>query len=228
VNSNLSERDALEKKLNSLVNSLSQQKQDLEILVDTVASHGDEINQEMHDQIDTIEKIARTDPLTGLLNRRAFDDAFDREWHHSKREQTPLSVLMIDIDHFKLFNDSFGHYEGDKCLKQVAETIADNQRRSTDVVARFGGEEFIMLLTNCDLKYALKMAEKIRQQVEAMQLHNPESSLKVVTLSIGVASTINKIQNKTQNDAQMLLKMADDYLYVAKDNGRNQIYAKQL
>ena len=224
LNSNLSERDVLEEKLQSLVSSLSLQKQDLELLVETIASHGDEINLEMSEQIHTIENLAKTDPLTGLVNRRAFDDAFEREWLHSKREQTPLSVLMIDIDHFKLFNDAFGHYEGDKCLKQVANAISSNERRKTDVIARFGGEEFIMLLTNCDLSNAKLIAESIRHEVESLQLSNPGSPHKIVTLSIGVSSIVNK----ENNNAQILLKMADDYLYVAKDSGRNQVYARQL
>ncbi len=220
LNVNLTEREALENKLQLLVSSLSRQKQDLEILVETVASHGDEINQEMYKKIDTIEHIAKTDSLTELLNRRAFDISFEREWSHSKRQQIPISLLMIDIDHFKLFNDTFGHIEGDKCLQRVAKSLSLTQYRSTDIVARFGGEEFIILLVDCNLSKAVSIAEEIRQNIEQLALSNPKSPRGYITLSIGVASMVNQKNNEATN----LLKLSDSNLYHAKHNGRNLVY----
>ncbi|MFA5576600.1 MAG: GGDEF domain-containing protein [Tissierellaceae bacterium] len=165
-----------------------------------------------------LEKISMVDGLTGISNRRYFDSFMDAIWDINKREDFPLSVIMIDIDHFKSFNDTFGHLNGDICLKTVANTIKDTVGRPGDLVARFGGEEFIVLLSNTDCKGATYVAEKIRKAIEG-EIIELEDALTSVTVSLGV-SFIDEIGEKVPED---LIAKADEALYRAKDSGRNRV-----
>ena len=161
---------------------------------------------------------ATTDGLTGLCNRRRFDEIFDQEWRRAQRAQLPLAVLMIDVDQFKSYNDRFGHQAGDAALAAIASCIAQATRRSGDLAARYGGEEFVVLLPGKTPEQAYEVAEHIRANVialRAQQLARPDST---PTISLGVASMIPQ-QGLQLTD---LLKAADNALYEAKNKGRNR------
>ena len=166
-----------------------------------------------------LEALAACDALTGLANRRTFDSALTSEARRAARSGIPLSLLMLDIDHFKLFNDSYGHQHGDDCLKRVADAIGDVAKRSGDVVARYGGEEFAVILPNTGLSAAEVIAERIRRAVENLCIaHRSSSSSPVITMSIGGATTVTH-----DVDVVSLLAAADQALYAAKRSGRNRI-----
>ncbi|SDE38837.1 GGDEF domain-containing protein [Paraburkholderia lycopersici] len=168
-------------------------------------------------------RLAVTDPLTGLANRRAFDRRLAEEWQHAVRERTPLSVLFFDIDHFKLFNDTYGHAAGDEVLAFVAGRIAAGSRRATDLVARFGGEEFVVLLPGTTLDAATRMAEKIRRRIESDNLTLSGTHHGCVTVSAGCASC----DPPAGGSGAKLLIAADRLLYEAKEAGRNQVRSQQ-
>jgi diguanylate cyclase (GGDEF)-like protein len=152
--------------------------------------------------------LSLSDPLTGIANRRLLDMMLDRSLARSKRYGEPLSVVMVDIDHFKRFNDTRGHVEGDRLLCQVASLIA-REIRQTDLVARYGGEEFLIMLPDANLDNASDKAERIRKMI---------AETTKVTISLGVASYQDGIKNKED-----LINRADKALYAAKDAGRNQV-----
>ena len=169
----------------------------------------------MNDQLHT---TSVTDSLTQIKNRHYFDNKFPAEYRRAYREKSWLSLLIIDIDHFKKFNDNHGHQAGDEVLKVVASAIQEVVKRPSDAVSRYGGEEFTVLLPNTPKEGAYQVAERIRESIEKIQIAWQEESLSV-TLSIGLASCIPPYyQGETT-----LLKQADDFLYVAKDHGRNQV-----
>jgi diguanylate cyclase len=166
----------------------------------------------------TLQQVSITDGLTNTFNRRHFDETLEKEYQRALRESIPLSVLMLDIDHFKGVNDHHGHPFGDLCLQVVSRRIQDCVYRSSDFVARYGGEEFVILLPDTNLQAALKIAERIRQSVAADPVQQNSTTL-TVTASIGVANTVPS-QPQQQDH---LIKLADDYLYQAKADGRNQV-----
>jgi diguanylate cyclase (GGDEF)-like protein len=159
---------------------------------------------------DKLEELATTDALTGLKNRRKFDTAIDAEWRRATRQKTPLALLMIDADHFKAYNDTFGHQAGDEVLVGIAICISDSVRRAGDCAARYGGEEFAVLLPGLSPEEAVRVAETIRQKVRNWS--------EVTTVSIGIAS----LTPSASMDCSELVKAADKALYAAKANGRNQ------
>ena len=162
---------------------------------------------------DKLEELATTDALTGLKNRRKFDTAIDAEWRRAARHKTPLALLMIDADHFKSYNDTFGHQAGDEILVGIAICISDSVRRSGDCAARYGGEEFAVLLPGLSSMDAFGVAETIRLKVQQWSGDPP-----VTTVSIGVASLTPDITT----DWSGLVNAADRALYAAKANGRNR------
>ncbi|MDH5542714.1 MAG: diguanylate cyclase [Nitrospinota bacterium] len=167
-----------------------------------------------------LEFISTHDALTGLVNRRYFDEAYENEWKRSFRNKTPISILMIDIDHFKKYNDTYGHQKGDTCLARVAGIIGGLFKRPGDVAARYGGEEFVVVLPNTDAEHAVVIAEKARMKVhEAAIVHEDSEVSKVVTLSIGVATEVPELAS----GAESLLNNADAALYDAKKSGRNKV-----
>ena len=169
-----------------------------------------------------IKLLGLLDPLTGIHNRRYFDERLDEEISLSLRQSKPLSCLFIDIDHFKQFNDVYGHHIGDLVLKQVAKLIKIQMRHS-DVLARFGGEEFAVLLSQTDQHTATEIAERIRQQIEAHQIMLAENTL-AVTVSIGCSTLkANKTESIATPAGQQLLMRADEALYRSKQQGRNQV-----
>lgn len=166
---------------------------------------------------DLIEQASR-DPLTNLYNRRYFDVAVQRELARCEREAKPLTLILMDLDHFKNFNDHYGHAAGDVCLRVVANSIQDSAKRATDLAVRYGGEEFLLLLPDTDDEDAMRMAEDLRAAVEKLAMEHRHSPHGLVTLSLGVA--VNKPEY--QQDAQQLIRSADVALYAAKASGRNR------
>jgi diguanylate cyclase (GGDEF)-like protein/PAS domain S-box-containing protein len=175
-----------------------------------------------------LSALALTDGLTGLANRRAFDEDLDREWKRTLREGSQISLLLIDIDHFKAFNDRYGHQFGDDCLRAVAVAVAGCMRPS-DTTARYGGEEIAVILPTCDIVNALEVAEQIRATVEALQLSLEEGRepTAFVTISIGVATALAR-HGGTIRMPESLLLAADNALYKAKHAGRNQCVTAQV
>ena len=166
-----------------------------------------------------LQRIASTDALTGLNNRRAFDHRLAQEWRRAVRERTPLALLFMDIDYFKRFNDTYGHAMGDEVLSVVAERIVSGTRRPPDFAARYGGEEVAVVLPNTELEGALKVAEKIRKRVESAGLENNGAESGHVTISVGCSAC----RPHEGGSAAKLLAAADAQLYAAKAAGRNQV-----
>lgn len=164
-----------------------------------------------------LEMLTKIDSLTGLYNRRYFDEYLQQEWKRALRERTPLSIIMIDIDHFKYFNDHYGHLIGDDCLKTIAHALLKSAQRSTDIVARYGGEEFIMVLPNT--AEPLPIAEKCSAAVEQLGIPHRHSTPQIVTISIGVSSMIPH----AGTEPTALIHKADMALYKAKQLGRNRV-----
>lgn len=163
-----------------------------------------------------LEAISRTDSLTNIANRRHFDEVILNEWSRARREKTPLTLLMIDIDHFKVFNDTYGHVRGDACLKEVAQALNQSVTREYDFVARYGGEEFAIILPLSN--HVSLIAERCRHNVEALQIpHRNSPSGSVVTITVGVAT----LTPDADKDLNQLIVQADTALYQAKEQGRN-------
>jgi diguanylate cyclase (GGDEF)-like protein len=165
-----------------------------------------------------LEQLATRDGLTGLANRRCFDDTLHAEWARAMRQKQPLSLLMVDVDNFKAYNDANGHLGGDECLKRIASAVA-SEMRANDLVARYGGEEFAVILPNQSLKGAAIVAERIRCRVERLQVPNPGAAAGHVTVSIGAATALAA----PGTSASELVGIADAALYRAKHMGRNRI-----
>jgi len=167
-----------------------------------------------------LQHLAAMDGLTGLPNRRFFDERLEEEWLRGSREQGWLTIVMVDIDHFKQFNDVYGHLVGDDCLKKVAKAIASGLSRPSDMVARFGGEEFVMILPGTDASGAEFIAEKARKAVEALAIpHTGSNTSEFVTISLGVATTVPDRGAASSS----LLAESDKALYSAKEAGRNRV-----
>jgi diguanylate cyclase (GGDEF)-like protein len=167
--------------------------------------------------------LATTDSLTGLANRRSFDKQIETEWLRASREGTPLSLLLIDVDQFKSYNDIYGHQAGDECLRAVADVLSRAARRPGDLVARYGGEEVAVLLPDTDDAGAATVAENIRAQVEALALRhsaNPPSG--IVTISIGSA-TLVPAHERSPGGTREIIALADNALYRSKQDGRNRV-----
>lgn len=166
-----------------------------------------------------LEELSRTDGLTGVANRRQFEEVLEREWRRAWRNGGALALLMIDIDDFKKYNDRYGHQAGDDCLRRVAAALKGALARASDVVARYGGEEFVVVLPGSEQAPAIVAAERLRQRVEQLALpHEASTVAKTVTISVGVAS----LCPTEQESAQRLLSGADQALYGAKRGGRNR------
>ncbi|MFZ5799495.1 MAG: diguanylate cyclase domain-containing protein [Thermodesulfobacteriota bacterium] len=167
-----------------------------------------------------LQRLSSLDGLTGIPNRRRFDEVLKAEWHRAIRHSTSLSLIMLDIDFFKLYNDRYGHQGGDECLKKVAKALEKGGRRDTDLVARYGGEEFAVILPETGVKGAMEVAEIMRANV--LDLKIPHESSKVseqVTVSMGVATWVPERGSEPTD----LISRADQALYKAKENGRNQV-----
>jgi len=166
-----------------------------------------------------METLVVVDALTGIANRRRFDDALAAEWRRASREGSKLSLLLIDADHFKRYNDTYGHVRGDSCLKQIAEAALDVVLRPGDLVARYGGEEFAVILPGTDELGAKGVAEEICQAIRNRRLPHEGNAPGIVTVSIGCATIIPQ----RGKSAQDLIEAADQALYRAKGRGRNRV-----
>ena len=191
---------------------------------DATASKSAEIK--LTEALETMERMAATDALTGLANRRHFALVADKEWRRCRRDQRPLSVLLLDVDHFKRFNDRYGHLAGDECLRSVSAQLTVAARRPADLAARFGGEEFLLLMPQTDRDGSRRVAERIRALVLNLAIaHEASEPLRIVTVSIGVATAWPDSGDAESdvNAVSALLAAADAALYQAKSNGRNQV-----
>ncbi len=167
-----------------------------------------------------LEEQAIFDSLTGVMNRRGFDQALEEEWNRCRRKHAPLSLLIIDIDHFKLYNDNYGHTRGDECLKEVAEIISANARRAADTAARYGGEEFAAILPTTPASGARQVAENIREAVREARMEHESSPVdEYLTVSIGTHTMVPD----GQKDSEDLVEAADRALYQAKNGGRDRV-----
>ena len=169
---------------------------------------------------------SQTDSLTSIANRRFFDKRMLIEWNRCKRINYPISVIIFDVDFFKLFNDTLGHLAGDRCLQQIAEILKQNTRRGSDFVARYGGEEFIIIASYATTKMAKEIASRINKKVEEEKIKHPASKIsQYVTVSAGTATTYPL---KAGFSFEHLVKEADNALYRAKSNGRNRVETTEL
>lgn len=174
--------------------------------------------------LEELKRISITDGLTRIYNRRYFDQVLDNELQRAKREKLPLSLILMDVDHFKQFNDLYGHQAGDQCLTAVAGAMQSSLHRPSDTAARYGGEEFAAILPNTNSNGAFAQAEKIRKAVTDLQIkHEASSADKHISVSLGVATIIPGLDA----NVELLIKSADQGLYRAKEEGRNRTVASQ-
>jgi len=178
-----------------------------------------EMQKELEAKNSELERLSSLDGLTGIANRRIFDEFIKREWLRAARDGSSISLILIDIDHFKKFNDGYGHQGGDDCLRKVARTLASTVKRPSDLVARYGGEEFAVVMPGTDREGALKIAEALRSGVDSMNLtHEFSTTADHVTISLGVAT----MPPSGTTAPEELITKADEALYQAKEAGRNQ------
>ncbi len=176
--------------------------------------------RELEALTEKLEQLSNQDGLTAVSNRRRFEEVYAKEWPRARREGMSLSLLMIDIDCFKAYNDTYGHLKGDACLKAVAEAICMALKRPGDFVARYGGEEFVVILPGTDAYGARAIAGEIREHVRGLNMEHASSSVAgVVTVSIGIASVVPR----ADIDSRALLSASDEALYLAKTNGRDRV-----
>lgn len=169
---------------------------------------------------DEVARLSREDALTGLANRRQFNETLNREWDLARRQQQPLALIFLDVDHFKPFNDSHGHLEGDRALAAVGRTLAGALRRPADLAARFGGEEFVLLLPNTPVSGACELAMLVKDAIEALAIpHQASSVADHLTASLGVAALVPD----AEGSSAQLVSWADEAAYAAKAAGRNRI-----
>lgn len=180
---------------------------------------------ELKKQNDFLKKLTMIDGLTGIANKRRLNEYLEKWYRILLRKKLPLSVFMIDIDHFKLYNDTYGHLAGDDCLKQIADALRDSLKRPYDLAARFGGEEFACVIPETNINDALFIAKRIKNNIDSLKLEHKSSPVSpFVTVSIG---GVTKIPDQLNKHNEMLQK-ADEALYKAKQNGRNQILIEEL
>lgn len=179
-----------------------------------------EIRRQLEDKNKLLERLSALDTLTGIANRRRFDDVLRQEWKRAARDKASLSLLFCDIDHFKRFNDTYGHQAGDDCLVRVAQALEDTLNRPADLAARFGGEEFVGLLVDTDADGARLLAERVRARIEALDIEHSSSDVAdVLTVSLGLATAVPTTGMRPED----LVEAADKALYAAKQEGRNRI-----
>jgi len=195
---------------------------DVSTLIDLAAVSMDEV--ELWQRNQDLERAAQTDGLTGIANRRAFDQALERAIRRARRTNEPLSLLLLDLDHFKALNDMVGHQAGDEVLRRFAGILAQAARRPDDVAARYGGEEFALILPATDQTGAVEVAERLRDNLAAAEIAHPRGIDGLVTVSIGVVTA----DRATELVAETMVSGADARLYDAKRTGRNRVVGGSL
>jgi diguanylate cyclase (GGDEF)-like protein len=178
-----------------------------------------DITQQLNEANRELQRLSTTDALTGIANRRFFDELSVREWRRCERMNKPMSIILLDVDFFKKFNDTYGHQAGDECLKAVAQQVARAAPRASDLAARYGGEEFVLVLGETTMDGARQVANHIREFVEALKMPHEASSIGHVSVSCGVASVL-PVEGMS---VDILVKIADEALYKAKGQGRNTV-----
>ncbi|MFL6710244.1 MAG: diguanylate cyclase domain-containing protein [Massilia sp.] len=211
------ELTTLAQHFNTMAGTLMRNQEQLEERVD-------ERTRDLAAANEQLAALSMTDAMTGIANRRRFDEALERELQRASRAGTPLALLMIDVDFFKKYNDHYGHQQGDACLRSVAMLLQSHARRAGDLAARYGGEEFTLIAADTDPAAANALAETIRAGVEALRLPHVDSPMGVLTASVGVVALV---PTSTTSAAQ-ILGLADQAMYRAKDQGRNQAVMSQL
>ncbi len=202
------------------VRRLRRRQRELEALVDARTSALQDANLKLEQANERLEALSAQDPLTGVGNRRMFDEVLEREWRRAQRSGQPLSLLMVDIDSFKPYNDAYGHKRGDECLSQVASALSSSANRASDLVARYGGEEFAVILPATSSAGATAIAEALRMKVEALMIpHEASATARFVTISIGVGTGVPQ----EGSPSGYLIERADKALYLAKQEGRNRV-----
>ena len=181
-----------------------------------------ELNRlELMRQAQQLSILSQQDALTGLANRRYLDEVLENEWKRSIRHEVPITIMMIDIDFFKLYNDTLGHIQGDQCLRRIAILLGSISSRSGDLAARYGGEEFLLLFSMTDKDQALIQVQRLMELMQNIGIAHPRSNVsKYVTISVGVATTTPHLNDSLSE----FISQADHALYVAKNNGRNQYH----
>ena len=181
-----------------------------------------ELNRlELMRQAQQLSILSQQDALTGLANRRYLDEVLENEWKRSIRHEVPITIMMIDIDFFKLYNDTLGHIQGDQCLRRIAILLGSISSRSGDLAARYGGEEFLLLFSMTNKDQALIQVQRLMQLMQNIGIAHPRSNVsKYVTISVGVATTTPHLNDSLSE----FISQADHALYVAKNNGRNQYH----
>lgn len=189
---------------------LHERNRELEALVEDRTRALEESNSKL-------EAMSNTDALTNIPNRRSFDQMLAQEWNRAQRAGSPLGLIILDVDHFKHYNDNYGHLAGDDCLKMLAQALVKAERRAGKLVARYGGEEFVVLLPDMNENDALATARHIQQEIWSLTMPHPETAPGIVTVSLGVASIVPTSGNAPED----LVGQADKALYLAKSSGRN-------
>ena len=202
---------SLNARLGATKTQLEQKTRDLE-----------QANEHLAKAIETLHRISTQDGLTGVSNRRHFDETLGLEWRRAARSRAPLTLLLLDIDYFKAFNDRAGHQAGDDCLRRVATALHEAVHRAADFVSRYGGEEFAVLLPETDAEHAGKVAESIRERIEQLDIEHPSSPLGHLTVSVGIATCVPPRDGSGMDG---FVKVADEALYDAKRMGRNRVVA---
>lgn len=178
-----------------------------------------EVTQELNAANSELQRLSTTDGLTGIANRRFFDQRSVSEWRRCERQKKPIAMIMVDIDHFKKYNDTYGHQAGDECLKTVAVQVARAALRASDFAARYGGEEFVLVLGEVTVEGAGLLANNIRKHIDELKMPHLASPSQNITVSCGVASVLPG----EGTSIETLLKAADQALYRAKEQGRNRV-----
>ncbi|MGA7992658.1 MAG: two-component regulator propeller domain-containing protein [Thermoanaerobaculia bacterium] len=208
------------------VRELDRRRVELTGLVAERTHQLEERSRELEEANRVLERLSARDGLTSVANRRHFDEVLGREWRRAVRERSALSLVLADVDHFKMYNDKYGHLRGDDCLKTLAETLAGSLSRPSDLCARYGGEEFAMILPNTEEAGAMKVGERLRHAVEERRLEHASSpTAGHVTVSVGVA-TVRPLDDG--GDPLALVAAADVALYEAKESGRNRTCSKSV
>ena len=214
----LIQAERIKKAREDALNAEIQNKDQLEHMVQERTLELEFAYRELNEAHDRLKEQSTIDTLTGVKNRNAFDKRILAEAKLSRRQQTPLALMMLDIDKFKLINDTYGHFAGDEALKHVAASIKSELLRPSDIVARYGGEEFAIILPNTDAKGAKVVAEKIRQKIHDQAIRWHENNI-FLTVSIGLTAGIVT----DDEHARTMFEHADNALYYAKENGRDQV-----
>lgn len=211
---------ALLRALGNLYHALSEQRSALARANQLLEQRVAERTQALARANSLLEKASRTDGLLGIANRMSFDETLEREWRRAVREQAPLALLMIDVDRFKCYNDAYGHQAGDACLRAVARAVAEVLRRPSDLLARYGGDELVVMLPNTGADGARTLAHSIHEAIAHQRLaHRASGVSDRVTVSVGVAAAVADVDTAPAS----LVAAADQALYAAKGAGRNRV-----